>query len=108
MIAGAEMFFFAVAAQGDGVRMLAEEQDVGDGAGFAGFYELILKRAGWGVRQEARVYLPAYFFWMLHETVAVSGGIAADQYCFNCTGKIDYATKTSATNFPRHALVIDA
>jgi hypothetical protein len=66
MIAGAEMFFFAVAAQGDGVRMLAEEQEVWDRAGFAGFDELMLERAGWGVGQEACVHLPADFFWVVH------------------------------------------
>jgi hypothetical protein len=65
----------AVAAQRDCVRMLAEEQDVWDGAGFAGFDELMLERAGWGVGQEACVYLPADFLWVLHETVAVSGGL---------------------------------
>ena len=65
-VAGAEMFFFSVAAQGDDVGVLAEEQDVGDGASFAGFDELILERAGWGVGQEACVYLPADFFWVVH------------------------------------------
>jgi hypothetical protein len=75
MIAGAEMLFFSVAAQGDCVRMLAEEQDVWNGAGFAGFDELMLERAGGGVGQEACVYLPADFFWVVHETVAVSGGL---------------------------------
>jgi hypothetical protein len=71
MVVGAEMFFFAIAAQGDGVRMLAEQQDVGNGAGFAGFDELILKRAGWSVGQEACVHLPADFFWMVHEPLKV-------------------------------------
>ena len=40
------MFVFSVAAERDHVRMLAEEQDVGNGAGFAGFDELMLERAG--------------------------------------------------------------
>jgi hypothetical protein len=75
VVVGTKMFFFSVAAQGDGVRMLAEEQDVWNGAGFAGFDELMLERAGWGVGQEACVYLPADFLWALHETVAVSGGL---------------------------------
>ena len=42
---------------------------------FAGFDEPMLERAGWGVRQEACVYLPADFFWVVHESVAVSGGL---------------------------------
>jgi hypothetical protein len=74
-VVGAEMFFFSVAAQGDCVRMLAEEQDVRDDSGFAGFDELTLQRAGWSVGQKACVYLPADFFWVIHETVAVSGGL---------------------------------
>ena len=100
MIAGAEMFFFAVAAQGDGVRMLAEEQDVGDGAGFAGFYELILKRAGWGVRQEARVYLPADFLWMLHETVAVSGGLPPISIALTAQARLTMQPKRLLQIFP--------
>ena len=52
-MAGAEIFFFSVAAQSDHMRVLAEEQDVWDRAGFAGFDELILERAGFGVGQEA-------------------------------------------------------
>src|SRR5271170_3047133 len=67
MIAGAEIFFFSVAAQGDYVRVLAEEQDVWDVAGFAGCDELMLERAGLGVGQEASVHLPADFFWVVHE-----------------------------------------
>jgi hypothetical protein len=55
--------------------MLAEEQDVWDGAGFAGFDELMLQCARGRVRQEPCVYLPADFFWVVHETVAVSGGL---------------------------------
>ena len=55
--------------------VLAEEKDVWDRAGFARFDELVLKAAGLGVGQEARVYLPADFFWVVHETVAVSGGL---------------------------------
>jgi hypothetical protein len=74
-VARAEMFFFSVPAQGDCVWVLAEEQDVWDGAGFAGFDELVLQCARRGVGQEACVYLPADFFWLLHETVAVSGGL---------------------------------
>jgi hypothetical protein len=69
------MFFFSAAAQGDYVGMFTEEQDVWDGAGFAGFDELMLERAGWCVGQEACVYLPADFFWVVHETVTVSGGL---------------------------------
>jgi hypothetical protein len=75
MVVRAEIFAIAVAAQGDYVRMFAEEQDVWNGAGFVGFDELMLQRAGWGVGQDARVYLPADFFWVVHETVAVSGGL---------------------------------
>src|SRR5271163_2406996 len=74
MIAGAEIFFFSVAAQGDHVRVLAEEQDVWDVAGFAGFDELILERAGLGVGQEACVHLPADFFWVDHEPLKRCGG----------------------------------
>jgi hypothetical protein len=61
------MCFFSVAAQGDYVWVLAEEQDVWNGASFAGFDELMLECASWGVGQEARVYLPADFFWLVHE-----------------------------------------
>jgi hypothetical protein len=67
MVAPTEIFAIPVAAQSDCVRMLAEEQDVWDDAGFAGFDELMLERAGWGVGQEACVHLPADFFWVVHE-----------------------------------------
>jgi hypothetical protein len=75
MIAGTEIFAVAVAAQGYRVRMLAEEQDVGNGSGFAGFDELMLECARGSVGQQACVHLPADFLWVLHETVAVSGGL---------------------------------
>jgi hypothetical protein len=67
VVSGEEIFFFAVAAQGDYVGMLAEEQDVGDRAGFAGCDELTLQRASLGVGQESCVHLPANFFWVVHE-----------------------------------------
>jgi hypothetical protein len=71
----AEILAAAIAAESDYVRMFAEEQHVWDRAGFAGFDELTLECAGLGVGQEARVYLPADFFWVVHETVAISGGL---------------------------------
>jgi hypothetical protein len=55
--------------------MFAEEQDVWNGAGFAGLDETMLECTRGGVGQQACVYLPANFFWLLHETVAVSGGL---------------------------------
>ena len=69
------MFSISVAAQGDYVRVLAEQQDVRDRAGFASFNEFLLERARGGVGQEACVYVPTDFFWVVHETVAVSGGL---------------------------------
>ena len=107
MVARAEMFFFSVAAQGDRVRMLAEEQDVWDDAGFAGFNELILKRAGWGVRQEASVYLPANFFWLLHEAVAVFGGLPPISVALTAQARFPVPPKPLLQIFLR-ALVIDA
>jgi hypothetical protein len=67
----AEMLFFSVAPQRDYVRVLAEKQDVWDGAGFAGFDELMLERARGRVRQEPCIYLPADFFWVVHEPLNV-------------------------------------
>src|SRR5271168_2205704 len=61
------MFSISVAAQGDYVRVLAEQQDVWDRAGFASFNEFLLERARGGVGQEACAYLPADFFWVVHE-----------------------------------------
>jgi hypothetical protein len=80
MVAGAEMFFFSVAAERDHVRVLAEEQDVGNGASFAGFDELTLERTSWGVGQEACVYLPADFFWVVHEPLNTHRMLPARQY----------------------------
>jgi hypothetical protein len=74
-VARAEIFFFAVAAQGDYVGVLAEDQDVWDRAGFAAFDELMLQCAGLGVGQDAHIHLPADFFLLVHKTVAVSGGL---------------------------------
>ena len=55
--------------------MLAEEQDVRDRAGFTGFHESTLQGAGGSVGQQPCVHLPANFFWMVHESVAISGGL---------------------------------
>ena len=74
------MFLFSVAAHGDGVRVLAEEQDVWNGAGFTGFHELILERAGRVVGQEPCVYLPADFFWVGHEPLNVHRMLPARHY----------------------------
>jgi hypothetical protein len=101
------MFFFSVAAEGDRVRMLAEEQDVWDDAGFAGFDKLMLKRAGWGVRQEACVYVPANFFRLLHETVAVSGGLPPISVALTAQARLPVPPKPLLQIFLR-ALVIDA
>jgi len=65
------MLFFSVAPQRDYVRVLAEKQDVWDGAGLAGFDELMLERARGRVRQEPCIYLPADFFWVVHEPLNV-------------------------------------
>src|SRR5271156_4688242 len=61
------MFFISVTAEGDYVRVLAEQQDVRDRAGFAGLDELVLRRPRWGVGQEACVYGPTDFFGVVHE-----------------------------------------
>src|SRR5271163_960354 len=106
-MAGAEIFFFSVAAQGDHVRVLAEEQDVWDGAGFAGFDELILERAGCGVGQEACVHLPASFFWLLHETVAVFGGSPPIRIALTAQARLPMLPKPLPQRSHR-ALVIDA
>jgi hypothetical protein len=75
--------------------MLAEEQDVGNSAGFAGFDELMLERAGLGVGQEARVYLPADFFWVVHETVAVSGGLPPISVAITAQARLPMLPKPS-------------
>ena len=57
----------SVAAERDHVGMLAEQQHVWNGAGFAGFDELMLQFARGAVGEQACVHLPADFFWVLHE-----------------------------------------
>ena len=107
VIAGAEIFFFSVAAQRDYVRVLAEEQDVGNGAGLAGFDELLLERACWGVGQHACVYLPADFFWLLHETIAVSGGLPPISIAITAQARLPMLPKP-LHKFLHRALVVDA
>src|SRR5271156_5597652 len=61
------MFFISVAAEGDYVRVLAEQQDVWDRAGFASLDEFLLERARGGGGQEACVYVPTDFFGVVQE-----------------------------------------
>jgi|SRR5580658_1871864 hypothetical protein len=97
------MFFFSVAAQGDCVRMLAEEQDVWDCAGFAGFDELMLELAGEGVGQEVCVYVPTDFFWLLHETVAISGGLPPISVALTAQARLPAPPKPLPQIFPSRA-----
>jgi hypothetical protein len=99
----AEMFLFSVAAQSDYVGMLTEEQDVWNGAGLAGFDESMLERAGWCVGQEACVYLPADFFWVIHETVAVSGGLPPISIALTAQARLTVPLKPLQQIFPSHA-----
>jgi hypothetical protein len=94
------MFFFSVAAQRDCVRMLAEEQDIRNGAGFAGFDELMLKRAGGDVGQKACVYLPANFSWVVHETVAVFGGLPPISIALTAQARLPVPPKPLLQIFP--------
>jgi hypothetical protein len=59
------------------VRVLAEEQNVRDGTGFAGFDELTLQRAGAGVGQKTCVHLPANFSQVVHEPLKTRSPRAA-------------------------------
>jgi len=88
--------------------MLAEQQDIWNRAGFAGFDELLLQRAGWCVGQKARVYLPADFFWVVHETVAVSGGLPPISIALTAQARLPMLPKPLLQNFSHRALVIDA
>jgi hypothetical protein len=52
---GEEIFLAGVAAEGEDVRMFAEEEDVVDGAGFAGGDDALLEGVGSGPGEESEV-----------------------------------------------------
>jgi hypothetical protein len=64
---GAQMFAFAVAAKGYYMRMLAEEQHVGDFVRFTRFHQRVLQVARRPVRDDPEVHYPGDFLCLLHE-----------------------------------------
>jgi hypothetical protein len=55
ILGGYKIFLAGVAAEGEDVRMFAEEEDVVDGAGFAGGDDAPLEGVGVGPGEEAEI-----------------------------------------------------
>jgi hypothetical protein len=69
---GAQMFADAVAAERDHVRVLANQEHVGNCAGFARLDELLLQFARRAVGDQPLVYHPAGFFWLYQSSLEIT------------------------------------
>ena len=78
-VTGAEMFFFSVAAERDHVGVLAEQQHVGNGAGFAGFDELLLQMRMLGRKAGGLRSLASRFFLVVARASLDASVIATSQ-----------------------------
>ena len=68
--AGTQVFAFAIAAESDHVRMLAEQQDIGNRAGFARFHCARLQRTCRGIGQQPQIHYPAGWSFVVQVSVA--------------------------------------